>query len=93
MESSSNRDRGRIIIELLSLLLLLYGGPAVGIDDWFCRADSIKGTTGGRGGKQAGAREGKRKLFICRGTVGPLCCSLDGRKVRQCSQGPWDLLA
>jgi len=43
----------------------------VGVDNGFCRADSIKGTAGGRGGKQAGAREGKRKLSICRGTMGP----------------------
>ncbi len=93
VESSRNRDGGRIIVGLmLLLLLLLYGGPAVGIGNGLCRADSIKGTAGGRG-EQAGAGEGERKLSICRGTAGPLCCSLGGREVRRCSQGSQDLLA
>jgi len=49
VESGGNRDGGRIIFELLLLLLLLCSGPAVGIDNGVCRAGSVKGTAGRRG--------------------------------------------
>jgi len=50
VESSGNRDRGGIILELLLLLLLIYVGPAVEVSDGCCRLGSINGTVGGGGG-------------------------------------------
>ena len=44
------------MFELLLLLLLLYVGPAVGIDNGVCRADSVKGTAGGEGEASWGQR-------------------------------------
>jgi len=55
-QQCSHREGGRIMFELLLLLLLLYVGPAVGIDNGVCRADSVKGTAGAEGEASWGQR-------------------------------------
>ena len=76
MESSGNRDRGGIILELLLLLLLIYLGPAVEVGDGCCRLGSINGAVGGRGGGSKLGPEKERVSCRYEGVLWGPCAAL-----------------